>query len=306
MIEIEKLKKLIDPSLITPGWREIPTDEYHADKTAVNFSSLKHIEKSSHAFARSYWGKPKKRTAAMRFGSIAHLAILEGHKFKQMVVVMPDFQSRTAAGVITDSKNTNYYRMQVLEWELAQDPKAIVVTTEDMDRILNMIESVMSNEAAVNLIKRGKPEVIGYWTDKQTGINLRLAGDLLAFDVEVLTDLKTCQDSRWELFRKNVESHRYDLQMAMYREGIYHITGIKPQHGAWLAVESQEPYETRIHEVGPKYETIGDFEFRRSIDKLKKSIDEKTFAHGKEEIMVGEPTVWFERKYIQLGVLNNE
>ena len=306
MIGIEKLKKLIDPSLITPGWREMPTETYHADKTAVNFSSLKHIEKSSHAFARSYWGKSKEKTDAMRFGSIAHLAILEGSKFKELVVVMPEFESRTAAGIKTDSKNTTYYKMQVEEWKAAQNKKAVIVSHDDMERILNMIESVMSNEAAVNLIKRGKPEVIGYWNDPKTGINLRLAGDLLSFDVEVLTDLKTCQDSRWELFRKNVEAHRYDLQMAMYREGIFHITGIRPQHGAWLAVESKEPYETRIHEVGAKYEAIGDFEFRRSIDKLKKSIDEESFSHGKEEIMIGEPTVWFERKYIELGVLNNE
>ena len=79
----EQLQKLIDTSNFKQGWRKDITDEeYHADKTAVNFSSLKYIEKSDFSFAKAYWGKAKEPTKSMKFGSLAHVAMLQGSKFK--------------------------------------------------------------------------------------------------------------------------------------------------------------------------------------------------------------------------------
>lgn len=301
----EDLQKLLIPNEI--GWREGLEDEiYHSDKSAVNFSSLKHIDKSTHAFARSYWGPRKDPTKSLKFGTLAHMAILEGEKFKERYVVMPEFESFDTKGNRSESKNTKYYKDQVAQWQIGLKKDAIVVTEQEKNRLFLMIESVLSNPKAVKLLSSGKPELAGYWTDKETGINLRIKTDFLAFDLGVLTDVKTCQDVRWEMFRKSVENYRYDIQMAMYNDGVKNITGMEPKNRAWLVVESEEPHESRIHEVGPMYEEIGQFEYRKCLRKLADALDKGVFDQGSDEILVGEPTHWFMRKYIQMGVLDGQ
>lgn len=304
IIENEKLDKLTSP--MTVGWIEKPIEEYHWDRSAVNFSALKHMDKSEHAFARVYWGLQKPATSRMKFGSLAHMAILEGSKFKARYVVMPEFESQTADGKPSNSKNTSYYKSQVQLWTSQQPPNAVVVTAEEREKIFRMIDSVLSNEKAAKLLMNGVPEAVGYWKDPITGINMRMAADFISFDLGILVDLKTCADVRWELFRKSVESYRYDLQMMFYSEGIKNITGKAPESRAWITIESEEPHEVRIHEVGAHYETIGAFEYRKSLDKLKRAIDDKSFPQSNEEILVGEPSHWFLRKYLQMGVIAND
>lgn len=301
----EQLQLLLDTTNFKSGWRkEMPDEEYHRDKTAVNFSSLKLIEKSEFAFAKSYWGKPKEPTASMKFGSLAHIAMLEGAKFRERYVVMPEFVGYTQKGEPTTSKNSKDVQRQTQEWLAAQPANAIIVEQEERDKLFAMIESVLSNEKAVTLLQNGEAEIKGYWIDPVTGLPCRMMDDFLSFNLGILADLKTCADARWESFRKSVENYRYDLQMAMYAEGVKVITGKEPAAKAWIAVESDGAHECRIHEVSPYYDDIGKFEFRRCMDKLKKAIDEHSFKQGGDEIMVGEPSYWFLKKYIAMGVVD--
>lgn len=303
-ILVEQLQKLINP--IEYGWRDIPTEIYHADKSAVNFSSLKHMDKSEFAFSQSYWGEQKEPTKAMKFGTLAHMAILEGSKFKERYVVMPEFTGLTAKGEITTSKNATDVKLKIAKWISEQSKDAVIVTEEERVKLFNMIDSVLSNEMAVELLKNGKPETIGYWQDPVTKINLRMMADFLTFNVDILVDVKTCQDVRWEFFRNSVENYRYDLQMAMYAEGVKHITGITPKHRAWLVIESEAPHEVRIHHAGDIYGEIGAFEFRRAVDKLKLAIDKNHFPQGGKDIMISEPSSWFKKKYVDLGIIKDQ
>lgn len=295
IIESEKLIKLISPQ--SQGWRDIKTEEYHADKSAVNFSSLKHMDKSPHAFAQSFWGKPKEPTKSMKFGTLAHMAILEGDKFKSRYQVMPEFVGRTLKGEITTSKNSKEVQAQIAEWTANLAPDAIIISQDERDDLFNMIESVLSNEKAVKLLSKGKPEAIGYWTDPETGINCRMMNDFLTFQADIWMDVKTTTDSRWEYFRKSVENLQYYLQTAMYLEGIKNITGKEVESAAWLAIESSAPYEVRIHEVSPIYREIGLMEFRRYMRELKICIDSKKFSQRGNIIEIGEPSGYFKQKY---------
>ena len=81
-LSIEQMQRIIAPPEFKNEWRELPTEDYHRDKSAVNFSSLKFIEKSEFHFAHAFWGKPKEPTPRMKFGTLAHMALLEGPKFK--------------------------------------------------------------------------------------------------------------------------------------------------------------------------------------------------------------------------------
>ncbi len=300
----EQLEAIIAPKDFKNEWRDVPTEFYHADKTAVNFSSLKYMEKSEFSFAKSYWGKPKESTKPQKFGTLAHLAILEGAKFKARYVVQPEFTGLTAKGEITTSKNSTDVKNKIAQWTAEQQPGAIIVTEDEREKLFNMIDSVLSNEKAVKLLSNGKAEAIGYWKDPETGICLRMMDDFISFDLGILADVKTCQDSRFEFFRKSVESYNYSLQMAMYSEGVKHITGKEPDAKAWIAIESDGAHECRIHEVSSFYDDIGKFEYRRSLNKLKKAIDANHWPQGGDDIFVGEPTFFYLKKYISLGVID--
>lgn len=301
----EDLQKLLTPNEI--GWREGLEDEiYHSDKSAVNFSSLKHMEKSENAFAKEYWGPRKKEKKRQRIGKLAHMALLEGSKFKERYVVMPEFESFDSKGNKSDSKNTTYYKNKVSEWERSITKDQIPITEEERTQLFMIIDSILSNKKAVKLLSDGKPELAGYWTDKETGINLRVKPDFLHFNLGIMVDFKTTVDARWEMFRKSVEGYRYDIQMAMYEDGVFNITGEKPRAKAWLVVEQENHFECRIHDVSPTYEDIGKFEYRRCLNLLAKAIDKGSFDQGGDEILIGEPTHWFMKKYLEMGVLNGQ
>lgn len=289
---------------IKPGWREMPTEEYHADKTAVNSSSLKYASKSEFAFAHSFWGPPKEPTDAMKFGTLVHMAILEPLKFKNCYVVEPYFEGPTQDGKM--SPNSKIAKQKRADWRAELPPGSVVVTEEEQDKIFSMIDSVLSHPTASVLLMDGKPELIGYWKDRATGINLRMMADFMAFNLGTLADLKTCQDSEWEAFRKTgVEGLQYFMQMAMYVDGTENITGKKVENKAWIAVENKYPFETRVHEVDDKYDYAGHFQYRENLKKIRNAIDKNNFPQGQLEAVKGEPTPWFYKKYELKGAFND-
>lgn len=294
-VDSEKLQKLITP--IEYGWREMSTDEYHNDKSAVNYSALKYMDKSEHAFAMAYWGDKKEANKAMKFGSIAHMAVLEGEKFKARYQVMPEFVGKTKTGEITTSKNSTDVKLQIAEWTAKLPQGSVIVTQEEQEDLLQAIESILSIDDAVKILQKGKPEVIGYWTDEETGINCRMMNDVLTFNFKVWLDFKTTQDSDWAMFRKSVENLHYDLQVAMYFEGIKNITGVEPQALYWLAAELKPPYEAKLHEISPIYLEIGRMKYRKYMRELRAAIDSKNFARRGNIVEMGEPSVYYKQKY---------
>lgn len=299
-------KTLYAPEGLKNHWKEEQTNlVYHADKNFVNSSSLKKMVKSPFAFHNAFYGTSEQPTESMKFGTLAHLALLQGSKFREKYIVMPEFESRTADGRLSESKATKYYKEQMAEWKSTMPTDAILVTAEERDRLFSMVDSLLSHNMAMNLLKDGKPEIAGYWKDPETGVACRMQADFISFNLNALIDVKTTQDCEWELFRKSVEGFHYSFQMAMYAEGIKQITGKKPDHIAWIAIESKAPFEVRVYEMSPQYEAIGNHDFRFALRKLKECIDRGSFEQGQKEIEMAEPSVWFFKKYEEKNFFNN-
>lgn len=299
-------KNLYAPKDFVNGWNEtIKVQEYHGDKNAVNSSSLKKILKSPLAFYNSFYKDPEEPTDAQKFGTLAHLVLLQGDVFKSKYVVMPEFESRTADGKKSDSLNTKFYKDQVVEWKKTLPTDAIVVTQEEKDNLFGIVDSILNHSIAKNLLKNGKPEICGYWKDQETGILCRMQADFISFDGDILVDVKTTQDCSLNAFKRTIENYDYSFQMAMYAEGIKNITGKKPSHIVWLAVESKAPFECRAYMMSPQYEAVGEFNFKRAMNKLKKCIDKGEFKGEQQEIEIVEPNAWFLNQYADLGAFNN-
>lgn len=298
------------------GWQpNLKIEDYHADKSALNSSSLKLMDKSAYSFARNYWVKTKPPTNAMRFGTLVHMAILEPLKFKKHYQVQPQFVGLTQDGRETTRANSLDVMRQYEEWRSELPAGAVIVTKDEQDKIFGMIDSVLSHPTASVLLSNIKPEIIGYWqkelaTEEELDadpnssfvINMRMAIDGLAFNMGNLSDLKTCQDCSMKSFRKtHIEGLQAFHQIAMYEDGANHIEKYLIENKTWIAVESEWPHETAVHEVSEEYELAGKWLYNQNLQKIKKCIKNREFPYAQEEPMKVIPSGYFLQKYQELG-----
>lgn len=296
---------LFAPNDFKNHWNEsISTADYHADKTAVNSSSLKRMVKSPRAFHASFFlGKNDEVSDSMKFGTLAHMALLEGEKFREKYVVMPEFMEPTLDGKL--SANSKAAKEKKAQWLADQPSDSIICSKDEQERIFGMIDSLLSHEKAFALLKDGKPELTGYWKDPETGLRCRMKADFISFNLGALVDVKTTTDCVWEEFRRSVEKLRYDIQMAQYDDGIFHITGKRPEHRVWLAIESKFPYEVACHEVPPQYQATGRYEYKKALKNIKDCILANSWPQAQADIEFGEMSPWFYKKYEFTGVLDD-
>lgn len=269
--------------------------EYHARKDAVHYSSLKNMIKSPHAYYRGLKHQ-KESTKTMKFGTLVHKAVLEGRDFLEDYIVEPIFKGLTKDGKETTSANAESVKLAKAEWYENLKPNQKVVTQEDYDKIGFIMESLLSHSFVKDVFKEGKPEVRGQFKHK-TDIGVIYANDFLSHDLSTWIDLKTCQDSRHDHFRRSIEQHRYDLQCAIYTKGIESVYGKTPKLKAWIAVENVEPYECRVHFVDSFWEESGAYEFERCMRDLKSSLESGTWPQSQTQVESVEPSPWFKNYY---------
>lgn len=290
---------LIDPKSLIAGddfqnhWCEGMTDEeYHADKSAVGSSQLRMILQSPKAFYHNFFlGSPKEETEALRFGKLAHHAILEGSRFLEKHVIEPEFIGLTKDG--KPSKNSADAKAQREAW-LANLPKdAIVCTPKDRDAIVGIIESISNHPQGLPSLSDGKAEVAGYFKDPVTGIKLKIKPDFLSFDCLRLVDLKTTADCSAVKFGQSAFNYRYDFQSLMYSVGIEEIAGMFPDVILNLCVEKTPPYECALYYWQSEDFFVAKEDYRKALDLLKYCIDNNSWPMRQKEIERIRVPNWF-------------
>lgn len=278
---------------------EMSQEEYHLTRDAVHYSTLKEMIKSPHAYyhALKY---PRKQTKIMKFGTLAHLAILEGSKFLSNYVVEPEFQGLTKEGIMSTRSKAAMEAKK--EWHDNLKPGTEIVTQKEFDDLRFMMDSMLSHKFVQEILKDGIPEAKGIWIDPATKLKNVFSADFLSNDCNLLVDVKTTQDCDWYAFRRSVESLHYYLQVAKYSRGIEAITGKEPQEKVWLTIESVAPYEVRVHFVDPFYQDAGAKELRRCLSQVKTCIQTGLWPQGQTIIESGEPTMSFRQHHELRGV----
>lgn len=274
--------------------------EYHKTTYAAHFSSLKKMIKSPHAYYRGLMFR-EPPSDALRFGSLAHKAILEGRSFLEEYVVAPKFSGYTKDGVYTESRNATSVKQARAEWESRLLPTQKVVSQQDYDQLGFMMDSLVSHKFVQEVFKDGQSEVRGQFKHK-TDIGVAFANDFLSFDFETWIDIKTTTDCSHDAFRKSVEKYRYDLQFAIYDEGNEHVFGKRAKFPVWIAIENVEPYECRVHFVDDFYSQTGRYEFNRCMNNLKTCLKENKWPQAQAAIEGVEPSSYFRYYYdLRLG-----
>jgi len=179
--------------------------EYHA-MPGISKSGLDLINKSP---AHYKWAQenPSEPTAAMRIGTLTHLATLEPDRFNSECIVMPTLDRRTKDGK--------------LRWEefQANHPDQELLTSDEHTRITAIRDAVRAHSMARKLLDRiAQVEVSTFWKDEGTGVDCRCRPDGI-LDNGMLIDLKTTADAG-RGFERSVRQYRYHVQAAFYAMGM--------------------------------------------------------------------------------------
>jgi translation elongation factor P/translation initiation factor 5A len=256
-------------------WKyDIPDKDYHQESDFVSSSHLKHILKSGKAFLGSYREKAFKTTKAMEFGKAIHLAILEGEKFKDRFVLMPNF------GDLRTAKAKEKKKKFIED----QDPNAVLLDEKQYESTIMMLENVLNHKDAIKLLTDGATEVSGYYVDHETGIPCKIRPDFLNFNLNTLVDLKTSDNCSIKAFERAIDNYGYDFQIEMYADGIKQISGQAPRHKAWLVVENVFPHEVAVYTADKETQEIGQMKYREALRRLRESIDKNTWTGYQQRV----------------------
>lgn len=242
---------------------DMPNEEYHAHP-ALSSSGFKLLARSPAHYYAAYLDpkrEPRKQTAAMRLGTICHTATLEPHRFDDLLCVLPEGLDR----------RTNVGKALWAEIEASgKEP----LTAEEFKRTRSMADAARAHPISVALFTtfKAKTEVSIFWTDPQTGVNLKVRPDIMAEPRKVaprgyIADLKTTGDASAEEFARQAWNLDMHLAAALYPMGFMAAFGTQePPEFLWLAQEKDAPFANQVFVCTEELSAYGRKEVRRLLD----------------------------------------
>lgn len=193
----------------------------------------------------------KEPSNVMAFGTAAHCAVLE-----------PDaFTSRFKRG--PNDRRGN-------KWKdfIAKVGEGAALTADDYDGILQLRDAIRHHPLIRQLTGEGlRREVTAFWTDPETGLQLRARPDAINERLPIMADLKSTTDARPAEFARVAGRLGYHLQEAIYSEGWRVANGLDaPLAFVFIALERTPPYAFRIFEMDPDAAAEGHAIMRKALD----------------------------------------
>lgn len=241
---------------------ELPAAEYHS-APGISKHGLDQIHRCP-ALYRYLRDNPPEPTAAMRWGTMVHLAVLEPDRFAAEVAVAPEINRRTNAG------KTDWEAFCV--WNEGKH----VVTGEEHTELCAIRDAVRSHPAAMRALGNGgKIEQSLFWD--RDGIQCRARPDYL-HPAGVIVDLKTTDDASPGGFARSVANFRYHVQAAYYADGLAAINGPSAVRGfVFIAVEKKAPYLVGVYQADEAMLAAGRLAYEADLETYRQCLATDTW-----------------------------
>ena len=228
----------------------------------LNWSRLKHIDVSPLHF-RHRETHPITTTAAMAFGTLAHMAVLEPDRFDREVVVFP---GKTRRGKAWD------------EFQ-AEHASRTIAKDGERDAARAIADAVRAHPHASRLLTGGDAEVPMFWEEEVAGkprTMKGLADYLRAADGVTLVDLKITNSIKPRRFLSHIAKMGWHGQMAHYAAGVEALTGTEPACYI-VAVEPDAPHDVGVFHVHEDALYAGAEWRRELLEKWARAVDTDTW-----------------------------
>lgn len=228
-----------------PVPRTIARDAYNRIE-AVNFSTLKYMLRSPEHYRAAVDEPEPDDPARFAVGNLCHAMVLENKDLTDLYAVKP--------------QGMRFSTKEGKEWKRQQTKP--IITQEEAEGVPRMARRVISDEETKDLIAgcRHREQCIEF---SFQGVDFKVLMDMwgeLEHHGAALGDYKTLVDCRQDAFAKVVDLRDYDLQMALYREGLL-ACGYADVYPFWIAQEKRKPYTAQTYKVPDHW-------MSRGLDKL--------------------------------------
>ena len=237
---------------------DVPNEVYHADRSCVSVSGLKQLLRSPAHFQAYLQGVSHKDTPAKFMGTAVHSRLLEPDLYAQDYVVAPN-----------SDKRTKEYK----DFELANANRRIL-TPDQMAAVEGIAHSVAQHESATTLLRAGLVEHSIIWQDEKTGIWQKIRPDCLCidFDTGICLDVKKTVDASPAAFVRSCINYDYDLQAAVYLEGLRQVFQ-RDFDFVFLAVEESAPHGCALYGAPEEMLLRGTRRYHQAMNLLKRCRD---------------------------------
>ena len=187
--------------------------------------------------------EPRKATAGMMLGAVAHHLLLGEADFSTKYVVQPDiYRDRVTAA----EKKWNNNALYCQAWHAEQAKAGRTVTTQtQLDAVVAMARSLALEPLAPDLL-RGHIECSGFARDPQTGLWIKVRPDVIPTLTGDFVDLKTAAEVITPALQSSIRTYGYHQQGALIWEVVELLGAEHPFAGFVLMfVETAAPYCAR-------------------------------------------------------------
>lgn len=240
---------------------DISIKDYHANTSHISATSIKEAKVSLRQFDWFRRGLMSK-SEGLHFdiGNAFEIALLDKGNFEKYVAISQDEYWIALANAELQEKekrdystprNSTRYKAEHSKFLEANKGKYIIPQNgaQSYESIEYMLESCYSDETIKRLITNTEYQLSLFWTDDQTGLNLKTRPDICKRKKNVIVNLKTTNDGSPKAFSKDLAKFDYPLQACVEISGCL-ATGLMPtvDNYFWLVVEKTAPYNATIYE----------------------------------------------------------
>ena len=232
----------------------ISIEDYHANKTHISSTGIKMVKKSL-----SLWkwmqSHPQEWKQHFDFGNAFEVALLDRDNFHKSVAIMQTQEWVKMAlhnkPTLTVPKSSKFYKTEEDNFLAANEGKYIIpdIGAHSFEYLQYMLESCHKDAVIQKLIANTEYQTSLFWTDQESGINLKTRPDICKRKKNVIVNLKTITDGSPTEFSRELANYDYPLQAAIEIRGCIE-TGLMPQvdNYFWLVVEKFPPFNATLYE----------------------------------------------------------
>ena len=238
----------------------ISIDDYHKNSTHISASTIKYARESLKHFDWYRRGLlVQEQKTQFDFGNAFELALLAPEEYLKTVAVMPESEwfeeVKAAKADVKTVRNTKIYKERCEAWSAANQGKYVIAETgkESFESIEEMLSSCYQDKTIQALIKNTEYQLSLFWTDPETGIQLKTRPDICKRKKNVIVNLKTTLDGSPEAFSKDLKKWDYPLQAVIEISGCLK-SGLMESvdNYFWLVVEKVAPFNATIYEFAER------------------------------------------------------
>ena len=259
-------------------------DGYH-DHPALSSSGARKLLPPS-CPARFRWERdnPPPPRAIFDFGHAAHRFVL-GKGEDIVRIDAPDWRTKDAKEKRDDARAMGL----------------VPVLAADYDAAQAMADVLHADSLAAPLFTDGEPEVARFWTDPETGTDLRTRFDwlpsLYAGGPIVVPEYKTAVSAEPGEFRRAAARYGYHQQAAWYLDTLA-AEGVEDARFVFVVQEKTPPYLVTVVELDVMALQIGRHRNRQAIDLYARCVADDHWPGYADDVVSVSLPAWAEAEYL--------